>query len=53
MKAANPSLQAWLMPGLWDIFDRQSTVPVPIIKEPAEDPEDRVAVYIHSSGTTG
>ncbi|GIK01973.1 putative NRPS-like protein biosynthetic cluster [Aspergillus viridinutans] len=53
IKAANSSLQSWLAPDLWDVFDRQPTAPVPVITEPAEDPEDRVAVYIHSSGTTG
>ncbi|KAF3392431.1 Iterative polyketide synthase CazM [Penicillium rolfsii] len=51
IKAANPSLQSWVAPELWEIFDRQSLTP--IVKEPADDPEDRVAVYIHSSGTTG
>ncbi|CEJ60955.1 hypothetical protein PMG11_09509 [Penicillium brasilianum] len=53
IKAANSSLQSWLAPDLWDVFGRQATAPVPTIKEHVEDPEDRVAVYIHSSGTTG
>lgn len=53
VKAANPSLQSWLAPDLWEVFCSPSTAPVPAIKELAEDPEDRVAVYIHSSGTTG
>ncbi|KAJ5896728.1 NRPS-like protein biosynthetic cluster [Penicillium subrubescens] len=51
IQVANPSLQSWVAPDFWELFDRQS--PEPIIEEPADDPEDRVAVYIHSSGTTG
>lgn len=52
LKGANPSLQAWVAPGLWEVFDSGSG-PAPAVKEPGEDTEDRVAVYIHSSGTTG
>lgn len=52
LEAANPLLQTWVAPGLWDLFDSVSE-PEPVIKEIAEDPENRVAVYIHSSGTTG
>jgi hypothetical protein len=51
IKAANLSLQSWVAPEFWEVFDRE--YPPPIIEEPADDPEDRVAVYIHSSGTTG
>ncbi|CAG8019901.1 unnamed protein product [Penicillium nalgiovense] len=51
LKGANPSLQAWLAPSLWEVFD--SSASAPVVKEPAEDAEDRIAVYIHSSGTTG
>lgn len=49
--AADTSLEAWEAPGLWEVFDDSS--PGPVIQEPAEDHEDRVAIYIHSSGTTG
>lgn len=41
-----------MAPGLWEVFDSDSG-PAPAVKEPGEDTEDRVAVYIHSSGTTG
>jgi hypothetical protein len=51
LKGANPSLQAWLAPGLWEVLD--SSASAPVVEEPTEDPEDRIAVYIHSSGTTG
>ncbi|KAJ5506168.1 Male sterility NAD-binding [Penicillium expansum] len=52
LKGANPSLKAWVAPGLWELFD-SSSAPAPVVKEPAADSEDRIAVYIHSSGTTG
>ncbi|CAG8901724.1 unnamed protein product [Penicillium egyptiacum] len=52
LKGGNPSLQAWVAPGLWELFD-SSSAPAPVVKEPAEDAEDRITVYIHSSGTTG
>lgn len=51
LTAADTSLEAWEAPGLWEVFDDSS--PGPVIQEPAEDHEDRVAIYIHSSGTTG
>jgi acyl-CoA synthetase (AMP-forming)/AMP-acid ligase II len=41
------------IPELWELFDRDGNTPSPGIKEPLEDDEDRVAIYIHSSGTTG
>jgi acyl-coenzyme A synthetase/AMP-(fatty) acid ligase len=52
LKTTNPSLQVWVAPGEWELFD-SGPEPVPVIKEPEEDPENRIAVYIHSSGTTG
>ncbi|CAI7655071.1 unnamed protein product [Penicillium glandicola] len=52
LKGGNPSLQEWVVPGLWGLFD-SSSAPAPVVKEPTEDLEDRIAVYIHSSGTTG
>lgn len=52
LKATNHSLQVWVAPGEWELFDSRFE-PVPVIKEPEEDPENRIAVYIHSSGTTG
>lgn len=51
LQTADISLEAWEAPGLWEVFDDSSAGPV--IQEPAEDHEDRVAIYIHSSGTTG
>ncbi|KAJ5939197.1 hypothetical protein N7466_002331 [Penicillium verhagenii] len=51
LTAAYTSLKAWEVPDLWEVFDDSS--PGPSIEDPAEDPEDRVAIYIHSSGTTG
>lgn len=53
LKAADPSLQSFEVPGLWEVFDRESKASVPVPEDPAEDHEDRVAIYIHSSGTTG
>ncbi|KAJ5670583.1 Male sterility NAD-binding [Penicillium maclennaniae] len=52
LKAANPSLQTWVAPGPWDLFDNSTELDT-VMKETSEDPENRVAVYIHSSGTTG
>ncbi|KAJ5321437.1 Male sterility NAD-binding [Penicillium atrosanguineum] len=52
LKTANPSLQSWVAPGPWELFDNVYE-PDPVIKETSEDPENRIAVYIHSSGTTG
>ena len=52
LKGANPSLQAWVAPVLWEVFDSGSG-PALAVKEPEEDSDDRIAVYIHSSGTTG
>lgn len=51
LKAVSSSLQAWEIPGLWKVFDPSSLSPSPA--KSAGDAEDRVAVYIHSSGTTG
>ncbi|CAG8197552.1 unnamed protein product [Penicillium salamii] len=53
LTAADHSLEAWRVPDLWDVFggepdDEFSRIPIP-----DSDPEERVAVYIHSSGTTG
>lgn len=38
------------IPALWDIY---SDSPAPVIQERLEGPEDRVAIFIHTSGTTG
>ncbi|KAJ5527212.1 Male sterility NAD-binding [Penicillium frequentans] len=51
LQTADIPLEAWEAPALWEVFDDSS--PSPVIQEPAEDHEDRVAIYIHSSGTTG
>ncbi|KAJ5107011.1 hypothetical protein N7456_003686 [Penicillium angulare] len=41
----------WEVPSLWEIFDKNGETPD--IEEQGEDSEDRIALYIHSSGTTG
>ncbi|KAJ5180461.1 hypothetical protein N7492_003671 [Penicillium capsulatum] len=41
LKAADASLQAWEIPGLWEVLDRESKAPVAPPSEPAEDHEDR------------
>ncbi|KAJ5668943.1 NRPS-like protein biosynthetic cluster [Penicillium macrosclerotiorum] len=52
IKELDSSVESWLAPDMWTVFDHQSAA-LPMIEEPPNDPEDRVAVYIHSSGTTG
>lgn len=52
IKTVSPSLQAWEIPSLWDVLHLNNAKPLPV-KGPGSDTEDRVAVYIHSSGTTG
>jgi hypothetical protein len=53
LKEAKPSLQVWEVPGLWEIFRGGSPGITTAINDHTSDTEDRVAVYIHSSGTTG
>ncbi|CAI7640642.1 unnamed protein product [Penicillium pancosmium] len=53
LKTADSSLVAVQIPELWELFDRDGKTASPEVKEPLEDEEDRVAIYIHSSGTTG
>ncbi|KAJ5654047.1 hypothetical protein N7490_001050 [Penicillium lividum] len=51
LMAVDNALKSYEAPSLWEVLDDSS--PAPLIEEPAEDTEDRVAIYIHSSGTTG
>ncbi|KAJ5261433.1 hypothetical protein N7478_012028 [Penicillium angulare] len=53
LKVADPSLETVQTPALWELFDLDGETPAPVVKEPVEDAEDRIAIYIHSSGTTG
>lgn len=53
LNSTDSSLKTAQLPGLWELFDRDGESPAPVVNEPAEDAEDRVAIYIHSSGTTG
>ncbi|KAJ5222267.1 uncharacterized protein N7469_008507 [Penicillium citrinum] len=53
LNGADASLKTVQLPGLWELFDRDGESPAPVVNEPVEDAEDRVAIYIHSSGTTG
>lgn len=53
LETADPALKTWEIPDLWKLFDRYEETPSPVINESVEDGQDRVAVYIHSSGTTG
>ncbi|KAJ5090943.1 hypothetical protein N7532_009627 [Penicillium argentinense] len=51
LKAVDSSLSTSQIPDLWTLFETGSSCPE--VREPVDDAEDRVAVYIHSSGTTG
>jgi len=53
LNGADASLKTVQLPGLWELFDRDGESPAPVVNELVEDAEDRVAIYIHSSGTTG
>ncbi|CAG7938799.1 unnamed protein product [Penicillium olsonii] len=55
LQAANTSIQTWQVPDLWEVFGGEPIVTDRCLDIPApgSDFEDRVAVYIHSSGTTG
>jgi hypothetical protein len=53
LKNANASIQTWEIPGLWDVFAGNTRDVTIQIAQPSIDVEERVAVYIHSSGTTG
>lgn len=53
LTAADHSLEAWRVPDLWDVFGGEPDDEFSQIPTPGSDPEERVAVYIHSSGTTG
>ena len=53
VRAADSSIQVWEMPSLWEVFDRTARLPDPTANEAAPDKQDRIAVYIHTSGTTG
>jgi hypothetical protein len=53
LKEVNSSIQIREVPGLWDLFGaKKSDVAIQIAQAPI-DADERVAVYIHSSGTTG
>ncbi|CAG8396628.1 unnamed protein product [Penicillium salamii] len=52
LTAADHSLEAWRVPDLWDVFGGEPDDEFSQIPTPGSDPEERVAVYIHSSGTT-
>jgi acyl-CoA synthetase (AMP-forming)/AMP-acid ligase II/acyl carrier protein len=47
-----PEIERWHMDPIWDIFSADSVQRYPQ-KEPFDEIEDRTAVIIHSSGTTG
>ncbi|KAJ6011704.1 hypothetical protein N7499_013320 [Penicillium canescens] len=53
LREAEPSLWVWEVPGLWEIFRFSPPTITTPTNDPVSDTEDRVAVYIHSSGTTG
>lgn len=53
LRMVDPNIQAWEIPGLWGVFDRSEIHPGPVKGKTVPDEEERVAVYIHSSGTTG
>lgn len=53
LKAADPSLQTWEVPDLWDVFSGFAKNASTNFIAPGYDVEERVALYIHSSGTTG
>ena len=53
LKAADPSLQTWEVPSLWDVFSGVANNASANLIAPGHDVDERVALYIHSSGTTG
>lgn len=53
LRTADSSIQVWEMPSLWEVFDRAARLPDPTANEAAPDEQDRIAAYIHTSGTTG
>lgn len=53
LKATDPSLQTWEVPSLWDVFSGFAKYASANLIAPSHDVEEKVALYIHSSGTTG
>ncbi|KAH8691535.1 hypothetical protein BGW36DRAFT_388500 [Talaromyces proteolyticus] len=55
LKTADPSLDVYEVPSLWEVFDRSTTSSFALNSDATatSDQEDRVVIYIHSSGTTG
>ncbi|OJD14718.1 hypothetical protein AJ78_04973 [Emergomyces pasteurianus Ep9510] len=54
LRTADSNIQAWTVPDLWVVFSNQEISPYAAKeKQPREWEEDKIAVIIHSSGTTG
>ncbi|OAT01333.1 ochratoxin A non-ribosomal peptide synthetase, variant [Blastomyces dermatitidis ER-3] len=53
LRSADPSIQVWTVPDLWDVFTNSEVVPYEAVGKQHRGPEDEVAAIIHSSGTTG